>query len=250
MTNFLSIDIKEKQYRLNGSHLDVLHDISFEVSKGEFVSIIGPSGCGKTTLLNLILGLDVNYEGSITLDNKEIKSPGLDRGIVFQEHRLIPWLNARANIEFALPEEIRKNGASQRINELITLVGLNGFEKAWIRQLSGGMKQKTAIARALVNLPSLLLLDEPFGSLDAFTRNGLQKELKDIIKKSKVTTIMVTHEIDEAIFLSDKIIVLSNKPTTIKSIISITMKEERKKSSKEFSYIREQLLKELYEDSG
>jgi sulfonate transport system ATP-binding protein len=238
----LKVHIKEKEFPYNGNSLHVLNNISFEVGHNEFVSIIGPSGCGKTTLLKIILGLETEYNGEVWMNGKRIIEPGLDRGMVFQDHRLLPWFSVEENIGFALPDK-RKN--DERITSVVQKVGLNGFEKALPRQLSGGMAQRVALARAIVNVPDLLLLDEAFGSLDDFTRNKMQVELQRIISQSNTTTIMVTHNIDEAVLLSNRIIVFSDKPATIVDVIEIDMEQPRNKLSAEFIRYRNQLIMEL-----
>jgi ABC-type nitrate/sulfonate/bicarbonate transport system ATPase subunit len=238
----LKVNIKHKNIRLNGNSLHVLHNISFHVKSGEFISVIGPSGCGKTTLLKIILGLETEYEGEVSMNGKRILEPGLDRGMVFQDHRLLPWFTVEKNIGFALPTVHKED---ERISGVIKNVGLSGFEKALPRQLSGGMAQRVALARAIVNLPVLLLLDEAFGSLDDFTRNKMQLELQRIVTQSNTTAIMVTHNIDEAILLSDRIIVLSDKPSTIIDVIEVDIKQPRDKRSEQFIHYRNKLLVEL-----
>lgn len=238
----LETNIISKNIKINGSTINVLRDIHFSVLKGEFITIIGPSGCGKTTVLKIIMGLENDYEGEILLCGKKISKPSLDRGIVFQDHRLLPWLTVEENIRFALPNENKKD---ERVSKVIQLVGLSGFETAWPRQLSGGMAQRVALARALINVPDIILLDEAFGSLDDFTRAKMQSELHRIVSQSQATAIMVTHNVDEAVMLSDKIIILSSKPASIIDVIIINMPHPRNKRSEQFTYYRNQLIKEL-----
>ena len=218
----------------------VLQDITFSVNKGEFVSILGKSGCGKTTLLRLIIGLDENFDGNITLS----KNTGT-MGIVFQEHRLIPWLPVWENVAFALPEDISRIDKRAQSREILSLVGLEGYENAWIREISGGMAQRVALARALINLPDLLLLDEPFGALDSFTRMEMQQELKRIVQQQNIASIMVTHDVEEAISLSDRIIILGGSPTTVQHSFEISLKDRFDRTSTDFIDIRSNILKSL-----
>lgn len=240
--SLLKVNIRTKDIRINGSVLQVLKDIHFEVSKGEFISIIGPSGCGKTTIQNIILGLQTDYNGEVLLNDKKIEEPGLDRGMVFQDHRLLPWFTVEENIAFALPNH---QSNDKRIKQVIQQVGLQGFENALPKQLSGGMAQRVALARAIVNIPDILLLDEAFGSLDDFTRAKMQVELQRIVSASQTTTIMVTHNIDEAVLLSNRIFVLSDKPTSIVDVIEINMATPRDKKSEQFIYYRNKLIMDL-----
>ena len=241
----LSIEHLSKQFQLEDRTISVLEDINFAVSPGEFVSIIGTSGCGKTTLLRLIVGLGGDYQGNIFLDGKRISKPSLDRGIVFQEPRLLPWLTVEKNVGFGL--DGRKDIDKKKvIQEHIDLVGLRGFEKSYPYQLSGGMAQRTAIARALVNRPELLLLDEPLGALDALTRMYMQRELETIWRREAIAMVMVTHDIEEAIYLSDKIVIMSCRPGKIKKIIPVPMARPRDRDSFEFIRIKEEILTEFH----
>jgi ABC-type nitrate/sulfonate/bicarbonate transport system ATPase subunit len=240
MANSLEVDIITKQFIVNGSRLPVLDRVKFQVASGEFVAILGPSGCGKTTLIRMILGLDTQYEGEIRVGNNVVSAPGLDRAIVFQEPRLIPWRSVRKNIEFALPDHDDRR--SKHVDELITFIGLQEFEEAWPNQLSGGMAQRVALARALVNLPDLLLLDEPFGALDSLTKIAMQAELLRIFEREGTTTLMITHDIDEAIFLADRVIVMSARPSRIRTEIRIPFAHPRERASAEFQTVRRELL--------
>jgi ABC-type nitrate/sulfonate/bicarbonate transport system ATPase subunit len=246
MSKRLEVDITRKYVSVDSRPLQVLEDIHFQVAEGEFVSLLGPSGCGKTTLLRLILGLDNNYEGVIKLGGELIKGPGLDRGIVFQEHRLLPWSSVRSNIEFAIPDRRRNHGTIAQVQKLIDLVGLTGFEKAWPNQLSGGMAQRVALARALVNVPDILLLDEPFGALDSHTRMIMQEELLRILDEEGTATLMVTHDVDEAIFLSDKILVMTRRPGSVRKVFQVDLEEPRKRTDQAFLNLRAKVLEEFY----
>lgn len=245
--DYIKVDHVSKEFVQKGEKLRVLDDISFSVKKGELICIVGASGCGKSTLLRAIAGLDPTHEGTVTIDGKEITRPAKERGMVFQEHRLFPWMTVEQNIGYALngvPKEQRRD----TVKKYIELVDLNGFEKAYPKQLSGGMAQRAGIARALSNHPTVLLLDEPFGALDTFTKISMQKELKRIQRKSETTMIMVTHDIEESVFLSDKVIVLSSRPGKIKRVVSVDLPVPRDRNSVEFLEIRKQIYEEFFTD--
>jgi NitT/TauT family transport system ATP-binding protein/sulfonate transport system ATP-binding protein len=191
-----------KSFELEGRTLPVLQDINLSIQPGEFLALVGSSGCGKTTLLRILLGLEKGYHGSVFLDGVPIVGPSSERGIVFQEHRLLPWLTVAQNVGFGLRELKDAQEKRRRVGETLQLVGLEAFEKAYPGQLSGGMAQRAAIARALVNKPRVLLLDEPLGALDALTRLRMQRELDVLVRKEKVTTVLVTHDIEEALYLA------------------------------------------------
>jgi ABC-type nitrate/sulfonate/bicarbonate transport system ATPase subunit len=241
----LKVERLYKEFKINNKDIPVLEDINLTVEPGKFISIVGPSGCGKTTLLRLIVGLEKNYTGNILLNGKRLNGPSLNRGIIFQDHRLFPWLTVEKNIALGL-ENINKADKNKLIKQHIELVGLKGFEKSYPHQLSGGMAQRAAIARALVNKPEILLLDEPLGALDALTRMYMQQELEKIWKQEGITMIMVTHDIDEAIFLSDRIVITSCRPCKIKRVIPIDLPRPRDRDSFEFIKIKEELLKEFH----
>ncbi|HCY75780.1 MAG TPA: hypothetical protein DHV28_07645 [Ignavibacteriales bacterium] len=242
----LEVSIKEKKFKLNGGELRVLKNLSLNIQQGEFNTFIGPSGCGKTTLLKLIAGLDVDFSGEIRNSNEKVIGSSLERCIVFQEQRLLPWLRVKDNITFSLPVSIRGNLKRKKALEAIELVGLTGFENAYPNQLSGGMQQRVALARAMVNLPRVLLLDEPFGALDSITRDKMQKEMKRILKGTDTTVLMVTHDIDEAITLSDRILVLNGSPTSISNSFNINRNGAHDKTTDEFVKIRKELINELF----
>lgn len=230
---------------VNGELTRALTDISFNIEPGSFVSFIGPSGCGKSTLLRLIAGLISADEGEVILDGEKITSAGYDRGLVFQNPTLFPWLNVYDNIAFSLRARKLFNEKKQLVDEYIDLVGLKGFEKTYPHQLSGGMAQRAAIARALVGHPKVLLMDESLGALDAFTRMNMQDEILKIWKEKNMTVVMVTHDVDEAIYLSDKIVVMSPRPAKIEEIIDVGLSRPRARNNPEFLRLRSEILKVL-----
>ena len=224
----------------NGSR-EALENINLEVKPREFLCIVGPSGCGKTTLLRMIAGLDYPTSGEILLDGTPVRGPSPDRGMVFQEFSLFPWRTVLKNVEFGL--KIQGKRDTKRIAErYIELVGLTGFEHSFPFQLSGGMKQRVAIARALATEPAILLMDEPFGSVDAQTRNLLQEELLEIWKRTKKTILFVTHSVDEAVYLADRVVVMSSRPGRIVEVLSVDIERPRKRTSWQVNALREQLL--------
>ena len=241
----LTIQNISKKFRIDKGTLSVLEDISLDIEKGEFISIVGTSGCGKSTLLKMIIGLDPPTEGKILIDGREVVKPTIECGMVFQEARLFPWLTVRENIEFGITRPVSGEERERLVLQHVELVGLKGFEKALPKQLSGGMQQRVSIARALVNHPDILLLDEPFGALDALTRINMQNEVLKLWEHEKKTMVLVTHDIDEAVFLSDRIIVLSSRPGRILDRITVTLPRPRERSSDEFLKIRGKIFKYL-----
>ena len=238
----LQIKNINKVYRIDGEDVDILKDINLNIKKGEFVSIVGHSGCGKSTLLRLITGLEDSNSGEISIAGETVVGGSNKCGMIFQEARLFPWMNVSKNIGYGIREDLSKAEAKKLIDDHINLVALNGFEKARPRQLSGGMQQRVSIARALIGKPELLLLDEPFGALDAFTRITMQNELLKIWKHQKCTMILVTHDIDEAIYLSDRIVIMSKRPGKIKEIIDVDLPRPRDRSNQDFMNIRKRIL--------
>jgi NitT/TauT family transport system ATP-binding protein len=201
-----------------------LSEVDLRIADGEFLVIVGPSGCGKSTLLDLLAGLTRPTSGRLLVDGQEITGPGADRGVVFQQYALLPWRTARKNIEFGLETgSLSKRERSERARHYLSLVGLEGFEDSYPHQLSGGMKQRVAIARSLANDPKLLIMDEPFGALDALTRDSLQTQLAGIWERTGKTVVFVTHSIDEAVYLGQRVAVMSARPGTIKEIIEIPL---------------------------
>lgn len=240
--DYIIVDHVSRTFVDSVQSLEVLHDINFKVKKGEFICIVGGSGCGKSTLLRAVSGLDNGHDGQVFIEGEKITKPGKKRGFVFQENRLFPWLSVKDNIKFAL-DEGTENEKNARVDEVIKLVSLTGFEKSLPKALSGGMAQRVNIARALVNNPPVLFLDEPFGALDAFTKMQLQDELIKIKHERETTMIMVTHDIDEAIYLSNRIIVMGKNPGIIRDVITVDLPRPRDRNNQYFVMIR----KKIYE---
>lgn len=242
----LHIESLHKQYPVEGRPLPVLENITLTVEPGEFVSIVGSSGCGKSTLLRLIVGLEADYEGEVLLDGQRIVGTSLNRGIVFQEHRLFPWLTVEQNVATGLLNAaVTEDEKAESVREHIALVGLTGFEGAYPHQLSGGMSQRVAIARALVARPEVLLLDEPFGALDAMTRAHLQQELHRIWQAEGITMILVTHDVEEAVYLGDKVVVMEPRPGRIRRIVPVDLPHPRDRLGRVFARIKEDVLDEF-----
>ncbi len=245
----LKVEDVSKFYIKDDKKLHVLNRLNFNVYNNEFLCIIGPSGCGKTTLLKIIIGLIESSSGRIIYE----KSKNFFT-LVFQEHNLLPWKNVFQNIAFPLElQKINRKIINRRVSELIKLVGLSNFETYYPHQLSEGMKQRVGIARALVVHPKILLMDEPFAQIDAITRENLQQKLSDIASKTKKIVIFVTHNINEALFLADRIIILSKKPSKIKSIIKVDIPKPRWKLSKKESikfFIYRNKIKNLIGDKN
>ena len=242
-----------KIYRDKEREVTALKDVNLEVKESEFVMIVGPSGCGKTSLINIIGGLDEATSGEVLLDGKAVNGPGADRGMVFQGYSLFPWLSVQKNVEFGL--KMKKLPAAKRTEQAqkyIRLVGLEGFEDALPRQLSGGMKQRVAIARTLANEPEVLLMDEPFGALDAQTRVVMQELLADISRRTGTTILFITHDIDEAVLLGERIYVMSRRPGTVREAITVDISGERNHNSlvlPEFLETKKRIMDMLWQES-
>jgi nitrate/nitrite transport system ATP-binding protein len=237
MSSFLKVEGLKKSFPGVGGagELVVFDGVNFDIARGEFVCIIGHSGCGKTTILNVLAGLETPTQGLAFIDGREISGPSLDRGVVFQSHALMPWLTVRGNIAFAVRSkwpQWSKAQIDEHVQKFIDLVHLQGAEDKKPAQLSGGMKQRVGIARAFAIQPKMLLLDEPFGALDALTRGNIQDELLEIVQETKQTVFMITHDVDEAILLADKIFLMSNGPhAVIAEIVENTMPRDRTRST-------------------
>ncbi len=226
-----------------------IEGFDLDIKEGEFVCLLGPSGCGKTTVLRIIAGLESKTSGKVLVQGKEVGVSSQRVGMVFQEFALFPWRNSKKNVEFGLevrgvPEDKR----SQVADKYLDLVGLSGFADSHPHELSGGMKQRVAIARALANEPEVLLMDEPFGSLDAQTRNLMQKELLRIWAATSKTVLFVTHSVDEAVFLADRIVVMTARPGKVREIIEVGLPRPRDRTSPEFIAVRGKVLAELDEE--
>ncbi len=230
----------------NDNKVEALRDINLFVRKGGFLSIIGPSGCGKTTLLRLLAGLDTPESGQLTISGHEIKAPDPERGYVFQQGSLFPWLTVEKNIASGLKARGVYNEQKADVARYIDLIGLNGFERSYPHQISGGMAQRVAIARALINRPAALLLDEPMGALDSFTRADLQDKLLELWKTDGTTMILVTHDVDEAIYLSDRIVIMTPRPGKISEILDVQLPRPRDRGNTEFLAIRRIILEKLH----
>ncbi|WP_446899739.1 ABC transporter ATP-binding protein [Clostridium sp. LBM24168] len=232
-----------------------IKDINLDVHAGEFITIVGPSGCGKSTFLDILAGLSKPTSGELYIDGKLVNGPALDRGIVLQGYALFPWRNVRKNIEYGLElKKIPKKNRREISQKYIDLVGLNGFEDSYIHELSGGMRQRVAIARSLAYDPEVLLMDEPFAAVDAQTRETMQEEVLRIWEKTNKTIIFITHSIEEAVFLADRVAVLSSNPGFVKKIINVNLPRPRKledvKNTSEFNSLSHEVWELLHNDKN
>src|ERR1700722_13223590 len=246
MAGELRLRAVSRAFQVGGRALPALAGIDLAVPPGSFVTIVGASGCGKSTLLRLVAGLATGFDGSVTLDGKEVVGPSLDRGLVFQEPRLFPWLTVAQNIALGLLNaDLPKAERKRAVQEHIALVGLNGFQDAWPHQLSGGMAQRAAIARGLVNRPRVLLLDEPFGALDALTRARLQDELQRIWAAEGITMLLVTHDVEEAVYLGDRVVVMAPRPARIATTFDVSQSRPRDRTSSALARLRDRVMAAL-----
>jgi len=231
-----------KIFRSEESEIVALEDINLDIQSGEFICLLGPSGCGKSTLLNAIAGFSPPTSGSITIDDKTVQNPGPDRGMVFQEYALFPWMSVEQNIAFGLEiKKLPKTQIKEKVDALLGMLNLRDFRERYPKDLSGGMRQRVAIARVLALDSPILLMDEPFGALDSLTRRNLQDELLRIWTTFKKTVIFVTHSIEESIYLADRIMVMTYRPGKIKKEVSVTMPRSRDPSSAEFNELKKEL---------
>lgn len=239
----ITLDHVSKRFESAGRVKEVVNDVSLNVEENEFVVLFGPGQCGKTTMINLIAGLELASEGTVTVDDKIVEGPSADRGVVYQTTALFPFCTVMGNVEFGPKSRgIDKNSRRERAQYFIDLVGLQGFEKSFPNQLSGGMRQRVGIARAYCNDPKVMLMDEPFGHLDAQTRYMMEEELEKIWQKEKRTVVFVTNNIEEAIYLADRIILLTNCPTTIKQEYKVDLPRPRSYVDPEFLKLRKTIL--------
>jgi sulfonate transport system ATP-binding protein len=243
MTSVIAEGVEIDRVSKHYATLPVLDSVSLRIRAGEFVSVLGASGCGKSTLLRLIAGLDTDYSGEIRVAGERVRDTSLQRGIIFQDHRLFPWLTAAQNVLAALRNAPLSLAKKRRaVAEHIALVGLEGFENAYPHELSGGMAQRVAIARGLVNRPRVLLLDEPFGALDAQNRGRLQNELQRIWQHERLTMVLVTHDVDEAIYLGDRVVTMAPRPGRIERIADVDLPRPRERTDPRYVALRDELL--------
>jgi NitT/TauT family transport system ATP-binding protein len=249
----LIVDGVSKIFADKKREVTALQNTSFTVKPSEFVTLLGPSGCGKSTILKIVAGLEQPTSGRVLLDGHEISEPSRDRGMVFQTYTLFPWLTVRQNIEFGLDVAGRSKAERREVSQhYVGKIGLSGFENAYPGELSGGMKQRVAIARALANDPEILLMDEPFGALDAQTRTVMQELLLDVWDESHKTIIFVTHDVDEAVFIGDTIYVMTARPGKIKARIAVDLPAKRTydiKLSDQFLTIKKEVLGLIREEA-
>jgi NitT/TauT family transport system ATP-binding protein/sulfonate transport system ATP-binding protein len=235
-----------KAFRREGVVTPALDGLSLTVGAGELVSLIGPSGCGKSTLLRLVAGLDAPTSGEVRVGSEPVAGPGAERGLMFQDHNLFPWLTVRRNIEVGLVARGVLRRRRHEVDEYLRLVGLEAFAGAYPHQLSGGMAQRAALARALVNHPKVLLLDEPLGALDQFTRMRMQDEVLRLWRARRTTVLLVTHDIDEAIYMSDRIAVMTPRPGRVERVIDVALPRPRQRTSPAFLALRAAILEALH----
>ena len=259
MKNCIEVQHAEMVFSSRKGRFHALRDINLTVAKGEFVTLIGHSGCGKSTLLNLIAGLTTPTEGTLLCDNREIASPGPERAVVFQNHSLLPWLTCMENVHLAVERVFGGKESKLQLNErskaALALVGMDHALTKRPHEISGGMKQRVGIARALAMEPKVLLLDEPFGALDALTRAHLQDELLKIVARTQSTAVMVTHDVDEAVLLSDRIVMMTNGPAaTIGEILTVELPRPRNRidlaDDARYVHYRKEVLDFLYTRHG
>jgi len=240
---YIEVKNVSKDFKQHGQLFKALSDVSLDIDKGEFICLLGPSGCGKTTLLNAIAGFDKVSSGSVKIEGQEVKGPSARNTTLFQNYGLLPWRTVQSNIELGLESrKLAKNEMREISDKYINLVGLDAFKKNYPHQLSGGMQQRVAIARALAVDPEILFMDEPFGALDVITRANMQDEIIRIWEKYKKTVIFVTHDIDEAVYLADRVVIMAPNPGRIKALITVNLGRGRDRTGDDFSSIRDNIL--------
>jgi len=248
-TSHISVQGVHKVFQSGGQDVYALKAIDLEVGRGEFVCLLGPSGCGKSTLLNAVAGFSLPTSGAITVDGAVISEPGPDRGMVFQEYALFPWMTVEQNIAFGLQiKQVAKTAIQAKVDGLLGLLNLQDFRKRYPKDLSGGMRQRVAIARVLAIDSPIMLMDEPFGALDALTRRNLQDELLRLWMELKKTILFVTHSIEEALYLADRTVVMTYRPGTIKRDLSIDLPRPRDVASPAFNALKKELSQLLMEE--
>ena len=240
------VNVSKRYVAPDGTEVQALEGISLTVAAGELVCLVGPSGCGKSTLLRLLAGLEPPLSGELFVGNDPITGPSARRGLVFQDPNLFPWLSVRRNIQAGLVAQGILRERRSEVDEFLRLVGLDGFANAYPHQLSGGMAQRVALARALVNHPRVLLLDEPLGALDAFTRMKMQDEVLRLWQARGTTMLLVTHDIDEAIYMSDRIVIMTPRPGRVERAIEVELERPRHRNSPEFLAMRGRILEMLH----
>jgi len=239
-----------KVFGTGADEFTALRDLTLDIADGEIVTVVGPSGCGKSTALNMVAGLIPNSSGEVLVDGKPVSGPGPDRGVIFQQYALFPWLTVRENVEFGLKlKGLGREERRKRAMHYLGLVGLQDFAEAYPKTLSGGMKQRCAIARAYAVNPSVLLMDEPFGALDALTRVKLQNQLLDTWSKDRRTVMFITHDVDEAVFIANRVVVLAANPGRLQEIIDVDLpypRDDEVRLSPEFMEIRNRVWRAVY----
>jgi sulfonate transport system ATP-binding protein len=250
----ISVQEVSRTYALGKDTFTALDRVSLDIADNEFVTVVGPSGCGKSTLMNILAGLETPTEGRALVDGKPVSGPGPERGVIFQQYALFPWLTVRKNVEFGLKTaRMPRAERRQRAEHFIRMVGLEDFADALPKMLSGGMRQRCAIARAYAVNPSILLMDEPFGALDALTRVKLQEQLLDTWSKERRTVTFITHDVDEAVFLANRVIVMAARPGRIYDVIDVDLpypRSEEFRLSPEFAALRNRVWHSVYHQDG
>ncbi|MCR4830917.1 MAG: ABC transporter ATP-binding protein [Pseudobutyrivibrio sp.] len=244
--SYIHIENAGKTFLQNGEEFTALADVNLDIEKGEFICLLGPSGCGKSTLLNGIAGFDLVNKGSITIDGEEVKGPSTNNVTIFQNYGLLPWRTVLKNVELGLESQnMDKKKRKEIARKYLQVVKLENFENSFPHQLSGGMQQRVAIARALAVNPEILFMDEPFGALDAITRMKLQDDILDICKNEKKTIIFVTHDIEEAVYLADRIVVMTPNPGKVKGVLTVPLHHFRDRTSGDFLLVRDKIFELL-----
>ncbi|GMQ59051.1 ABC transporter ATP-binding protein [Vallitalea sediminicola] len=250
----VKVDIKnvKKMFNTRNGEVVALNGVNLQIAENEFVCVVGPSGCGKSTLLNIIAGLDHPSSGEVTVNDELVKDPGPERGVIFQQYALFPWLTVKQNVEFGLKlKKYSKEKCEQEALKYIDMVGLSDFLHAYPKELSGGMKQRVAIARGYAINPEVLLMDEPFGALDAQTRTQLQSELLHTWETEKKTCFFITHDVEEAVILAQRVVIMSARPGRIKNIVNINIpypRTQETKMTERFNELKNEIWAQVYEE--